>query len=75
MLSTFRFVVALVTEIKERSELPVCPDDNVSAVSSGPAIGSAFRNEFFPPEADRSVATVTRFDEDGCLIDELHMCW
>jgi hypothetical protein len=47
--------------------------EDVAAVASVAARGTAAGDEFFAPEGHAAVAAVASFDPDSCFIDE-HCC-
>ena len=47
--------------------------DNIPAPPAIPAIGTAARDEFFPPETAAAIAPVASLGVDSDLIDKLHL--
>jgi hypothetical protein len=54
--STARGEATLAREESEISEIRVCRDDDVAAVASVAAVGTALRDVLLAPEAERAVA-------------------
>ncbi len=60
----------LVPEIEKGCELGIGPQEYVSTFAAIAPVGAAPGNKFFTPEANASVPSVSRFDEDFRFINK-----
>jgi hypothetical protein len=72
VLAALRAMAPVVTEINERVQAAVGAQNDMATVTTIATVGTTARNVFLTPEADATIAAVSRLDRDHCLIDEFH---